>query len=132
MPPPMIATRVMSVSGQRAPSPVHDGNRASALRMVAARSVIENGVAREIHDEHVHQREARRIEPRHVKLVMANWNGDIILRREFRSDKRAFYRNALDHRMAVRLLERVAGVPAEGVGRVEDVPLEVESLELEV
>src|SRR6516165_6779799 len=113
IPPPMIATRVMSVSGERAPSPVHDGNRARALRVVAAGGVVVNGVAREIHDEHVHQREARRIEPRHVKLVMANWNGDIIFRRELRADKRAFYRYALDHRVNVRLPERVAGVPAE-------------------
>jgi hypothetical protein len=64
--------------------------------------------------------------------VVANWNGDIILRRELRTDQRTFYRNALDHRVTVRLLERVASVPAECVGRVEHVTVEVESLDLEM
>src|SRR6185312_11010412 len=100
--------------------------------MVAARGIVEYGVVREIHDERVHDREVRRVEPGHVKLVVANWNGDVIFRRELRADQRAFYGNALDHRVAVRLLERVAGVPAESVGRVEYVAVKVESLELEM
>src|SRR5690349_22714944 len=100
--------------------------------MVAARRKVEYGVVREIHDERVHDHEVRRVEPGHVKLVVANWNGDIIFRQELRADQRACYGNALDYRVAVRQLERVAGVPAETVGRVEHVPVEVESLELEV
>src|SRR5215472_13638397 len=131
MPPPMMATRVMSRSGERALSPVHDGNRASALRMGAARGVVIYRVVREVHDEHVHDREARRIEPGHVKLVVANWNGDIVFRRELHADERARYGNALDHRVAICLLERVAGVPAESVRRVEHVAVEVESLKAE-
>src|SRR5689334_4236426 len=83
--------------------------------MVAARGKVEYGVVREIHDERVHDREARRVEPGHVKFVMANWNGNIIFRRELRTDQRTLYRNALDHRVTVRLLERVASVPAESV-----------------
>src|SRR5689334_2754836 len=91
MPPPMMATRVMpipvsyqaachirplAVSGERASPPVHDGDRAGALRVVAARSVVVYGAMREVHDEHSHDREGRRVEPCHVKLVMANRNGD--------------------------------------------------------
>src|SRR5690242_5636538 len=104
MPPPMMATRVMpgpvsyqaachirplavsgplpyqalALSGERASSPVRDGDRAGALRVVAARSVVVYGAMREVHDEHIHDREAHRVEPCHVKLVMANRNGDII------------------------------------------------------
>src|SRR5690242_14283047 len=65
-------------SGERALPPVYHGSRASALRMVAARSVVKHDMAREIHDERVHDREARRVEPRHVKLVMTDRNGDIV------------------------------------------------------
>src|SRR5689334_10753672 len=146
MPPPMIATRVMPgpvscqapcharplvISGERAVSPVHDGDRASALRMVAARSVVEYGAMREVHDEHVHDREAGWIEPCYVKLVMANRNGDIIFRRELRADERAFNGNALDHGFAVCLLECVSGVPAQRIGRVDHVPAEVEPCQAE-
>src|SRR6266496_479270 len=100
--------------------------------MVAARGVVEYGVVREIHDERVHDREGDRIEPGHVQFVVTNRNGYIVFRREFRADQRTLYGNALDHRVTIRLLERVSGVPAQRVARVEHVPVEVESLEAEV
>ena len=111
---------------------MHDGNRAGAFRMVAARGIVEYGVVREVHDERVHDREGGRIEPGHVQLVMTNRNGHIIFRREFRADQRALYGNALNHRAAIGLLERVPGVTAQRVGRVEHVPVEIEPLEAEV
>src|SRR5690242_295587 len=100
--------------------------------MVAARGVVEYGVVREIHDERVYDREGSRIEPGHVQLVVTNRNGHIIFWREFRADQRALYGNALNHRMTIRLLERVSGVPAQRVERVEHVPVEIEPLEAEV
>src|SRR5271169_2146133 len=100
--------------------------------MGAARGVVKYDVVREVHDERVHDREVRRIEPGHVKLVVANRNGDIVFRWEFRAHQRTLYGNALDHRVTIRLLERVAGIPAESVRRVDHVPVEVESLKAEV
>src|SRR6516225_2009427 len=130
--PPRLPAGCARPLRDRGGAPVHDLDGAGALRVGAARRVVVDRVGLEVHHEHVDDRETARVKPGDVELVVADRDGDVVLRRELRSDERALDRDALHHGVPVGLLERVARVAAEAVVSVDHVTVEVEPVEAQL